>query len=101
MYPLDVVKTRSQLAEGKSQRIWPTMTAIVRDEGFWRLYRGLASPIVAEAPKRAAKFTFNEQYKSLLGPDHYVVAGALAGASEAVVNWCVCVCARKRGMEIH
>ncbi len=46
------------------QGIWQTLTTIVRDEGPARLYRGIASPIVAEAPKRAAKFTFNEKFKA-------------------------------------
>lgn len=80
------------------------MVTIVRQEGFSRLYRGISSPIVAEAPKRAAKFTygsiflffsfvelfflrFNERYKALFGAEHYVLAGTLAGASETVEIW--------------
>jgi len=86
MYPLDVVKTRSQLATGSSRGVLATLSAIVKEEGFARLYRGLSSPIVAEAPKRAAKFTFNEKYKQLLGAEHYALAGTLAGMSEATVN---------------
>lgn len=67
---------------------------IVRNEGMPTLYRGIISPILAEAPKRAAKFSFNEYYKVLfksLLPDSYsrlvpVAAGVFAGASETVIN---------------
>jgi solute carrier family 25 2-oxodicarboxylate transporter 21 len=86
MYPLDVVKTRSQLSTTSQRGVLATLQSIVREEGFARLYRGLSSPIVAEAPKRAAKFTFNEKYKQLLGQEHYAMAGTLAGMSEALVN---------------
>ena len=41
---------------------------------------------MAEAPKRAAKFTFNEKYKQLLGQQRYGLAGTLAGMSEALIN---------------
>ena len=44
----------------------------MRKEGVWGLYRGIASPIVAEAPKRAIKFTANEQYKQILMVCMYV-----------------------------
>lgn len=60
---------------------------------FSKLYRGIASPIMAEAPKRAMKFSMNEQYKKLFtnasgqlsGPGH-VAAGGCAGMTEALVN---------------
>ena len=81
-----MVKTRSQLSTGSSTGVWATLRGIVQEEGFTRLYRGLSSPIVAEAPKRAAKFTFNEKYKQMLGAEHYGLAGTLAGMSEALVN---------------
>jgi len=59
MYPLDVVKTRVQLQRGRSGAIqgatqytgvWNALTTIVRQEGPLRLYRGIMSPILAEAP---------------------------------------------------
>ncbi len=42
------------------------LASMVRNEGIASLYRGIASPIVAEAPKRAVKFASNEQYMALL-----------------------------------
>ena len=50
MYPLDVVKTRSQLYVGKSMGTIATLSNIVKQEGFSRLYRGIIPPICMEAP---------------------------------------------------
>lgn len=65
----------------------------MREEGFTTLYRGIISPIFAEAPKRAIKFSTNEQYKKLFTNDLGKIstsgsfaAGALAGITEAFVN---------------
>lgn len=60
---------------------------------FTKLYRGIASPILAEAPKRAMKFSMNEQYKKFFSDASgrlsglgYAAAGCCAGMTEAVVN---------------
>jgi solute carrier family 25 2-oxodicarboxylate transporter 21 len=60
---------------------------------FSKLYRGIASPIMAEAPKRAMKFSMNEQYKKIftdasgkLSGLGHVAAGGCAGMTEALVN---------------
>ncbi len=50
------------------------LTTLARTEGLRGLYRGIASPIVAEAPKRAVKFASNEQYKILLRDSNGSVA---------------------------
>ena len=63
MYPLDVVKTRTQLSKEKSLGVFETLKTITKNEGFLTLYRGIVSPILAEAPKRALKFSSNEIYK--------------------------------------
>jgi len=67
--------------------------SILREEGFATFYRGISSPILAEAPKRAIKFASNDRYKNLLRDkqgrlpmERAFLAGALAGATEAVVN---------------
>jgi len=101
MYPLDVVKTRLQLqtklapAEGAHYTgVYDAFRRIIKEEGFSKLYRGIASPIFAEAPKRAVKFATNEQYKSFfsyltggkLQVYHHVLSGSLAGMTEAFVN---------------
>jgi solute carrier family 25 2-oxodicarboxylate transporter 21 len=66
MYPLDVVKTRAQLntGGGNTLPIWGTMKGIVQEHGFGRLYRGILPPILMEAPKRAVKFSANEEVYS-------------------------------------
>lgn len=54
MYPTDIAKTRAQLAtsKGVSNSMWRLLSEVVRNEGPLALYRGMASPIFAEAPKR-------------------------------------------------
>lgn len=105
MYPLDVVKTRLQLQTSTIGRtlatneevyvgVYDAFRKIIKQEGFSKLYRGIASPIVAEAPKRAVKFATNEEYKKLftmlsggqLQTYHHMLSGALAGMTEAFVN---------------
>jgi len=95
MYPLDVVKTRLQLQHGKGKytSVLQTFRTIIAEEGASNLYRGIASPILAEAPKRAIKFSSNEQYKKFLADSRGKVttlgasiAGAGAGATEAFIN---------------
>lgn len=92
-YPTDVIKTRAQLASGKGMNMIALGVKLVKEEGFGILYRGIASPIFAEAPKRATKFAFNERYKSLLKKSdgtltipRAFLAGAMAGATEMFVN---------------
>lgn len=74
-----------------------SMMAIFRDiitnEGPANLYRGILSPILAEAPKRAIKFSLNETYKGMLRKDdgslpaaRAAAAGSLAGMTECSVN---------------
>lgn len=96
MYPLDVVKTRMQLASGATtgpKTVFGTLRHIAASEGVGNLYRGIISPILAEAPKRACKFASNEQYKKLFAKANgdmttfrLYLAGASAGATEAFVN---------------
>jgi len=57
------------------------------------MYRGIISPWMAEAPKRAWKFSMNETFKSFVKTKDgkvtnsgAAVAGALAGASEVLIN---------------
>jgi solute carrier family 25 2-oxodicarboxylate transporter 21 len=65
MYPLDLVKTRSQLSLTASPSLFSTFGSIIKQEGFGALYRGILPPILVEAPKRAIKFGANEKYKGL------------------------------------
>ena len=101
MYPLDVVKTRVQL-QGKvpvpGQDFYTGMgdcfRKIIKNEGASRLYRGIAAPIMMEAPKRATKFAANDSwgifYRRLFGMDKVnqplaVLTGATAGATVSFV----------------
>lgn len=93
MYPTDVMKTRAQLSTTANKNMFVTMYEVVRTEGIGALYRGIASPILAEAPKRAVKFATNEKYKEMLArpdgslpPQRAFLAGAMAGATEVIVN---------------
>ncbi|KAI9319130.1 mitochondrial carrier domain-containing protein [Dichotomocladium elegans] len=94
MYPLDVVKTRAQLSTSGSTGIIQSLKEIVTKEGPATLYRGIAAPILVEAPKRATKFAANEQYtalyKKLFGLEKVnqplaIATGVSAGVTEALI----------------
>lgn len=100
MYPLDVVKTRVQLQQGKGageegyNGMVDCFRKIVKNEGFSRLYRGITAPILMEAPKRATKFAANDAwgkyYRGIFGMSKMnqqlsILTGASAGATEAFV----------------
>ncbi|KAL8843484.1 MAG: hypothetical protein Q9176_002097 [Flavoplaca citrina] len=100
MYPLDVVKTRVQLQQGKGigeegyNGMMDCFRKIIKNEGASRLYRGITAPILMEAPKRATKFAANESwgkfYRNLFGIAKMdqklsILTGASAGATEAFV----------------
>ena len=102
MYPLDVVKTRMQLqsanvpAHEKYKGLFDCVNRIIKKEGVRHLYKGITSPILMEAPKRATKFAFNDKFNSLytqlLGRDAAnkkqmiaIASGASAGIVEAFV----------------
>ena len=80
----DVLKTRAQLHAGGGEGMAAILRGIVREQGVAGLYRGIASPIFAEAPKRAWKFTANGVLRDQGA--HPVAAGAAAGFTEALVN---------------
>jgi solute carrier family 25 2-oxodicarboxylate transporter 21 len=94
MYPLDVVKTRSQLSVGKSMGTIASLKNIVKQEGVSRLYRGIIPPICMEAPKRATKFAANDMwgqfYRKLFDVEKTtqslsILTGATAGATESFI----------------
>ncbi|KAF8488902.1 mitochondrial carrier [Gautieria morchelliformis] len=94
-YPLDVVKTRMQLETGKSSLgLVGSLRSIVAQEGVGRLYRGLAPPLLLEAPKRAVKFAANDFWgKTFLSATGAatmtqslsIATGCAAGATESFV----------------
>jgi len=96
-YPTDVAKSRLQLqvaGVGEQYKgMVDCLTKIVRNEGFWRLYRGIQLPIIIEAPKRATKFAANESwgnfyrklFDSPMNQSMSILTGATAGATEGLV----------------
>lgn len=100
MYPLDVVKTRMQLqtaapgSPGAYTSMVDCFAKIIKQEGPSRLYKGISAPILMEAPKRAVKFSANDEwgkfYRNLFGVTTTtqplaVLTGATAGATESFV----------------
>ncbi|CAI4215455.1 unnamed protein product [Parascedosporium putredinis] len=99
MYPLDVVKTRVQLQTSAAGAdaytgMLDCFKKIIKTEGASRLYRGIAAPILMEAPKRATKFAANDEwgkiYRNLFAMDKMtqplsILTGASAGATESFV----------------
>ncbi|ODV96730.1 hypothetical protein PACTADRAFT_1315 [Pachysolen tannophilus NRRL Y-2460] len=99
MYPLDMIKTRIQLQVGSGSSaqysgVVDCFTQIVKQEGPSRLYKGITSPILMEAPKRATKFAANDEfstiYKKLFGVPQMtqslaILTGSTAGACESFV----------------
>jgi len=84
-----------QLETGKSSLgMVGSLRAIIAQEGFGKLYRGLAPPLLLEAPKRAVKFASNDfwgkTFMSWAGEKKMtqnisIATGMAAGATESVV----------------
>ncbi|GEQ67783.1 hypothetical protein JCM33374_g1448 [Metschnikowia sp. JCM 33374] len=95
MYPLDVVKTRQQLATTADYNgTIRCLKKIVAEEGFSRLYKGISAPILMEAPKRAIKFAANDEWGKFyrnafdvpkMTQSLAILTGATAGATETFV----------------
>lgn len=78
---------------GQTNSMFAIFRDIVKNEGPTNLYRGVMSPMMAEAPKRAIKFGLNETYKNMLRKDDGSLpalragaAGSMAGMAECSVN---------------
>lgn len=95
MYPLDVVKTRQQLATTSDYNgTIRCLKKIVAEEGVSRLYKGISAPILMEAPKRAIKFAANDEWGKfyrkqfdipVMTQSLAILTGATAGATESFV----------------
>lgn len=102
-HPLDTIKVRMQLsatnaAEGSAPklRVTPLRTAalIVKNEGFFALYKGLGAVISAIVPKMSIRFVSFEAYRGWLRRSGVFsaeekavnfISGLLAGTTEAVL----------------
>lgn len=100
MHPLDLIKTRLQLQSTPSQAgsnvyyngVFDCARKMIKSEGLFSVYKGILPPILAETPKRAAKFLTFEQTKPLFlfGSDKptpltFSCAGLAAGVFEAIL----------------
>lgn len=76
-YPLDLARTRIQMQVGgkkgggrhsSSSSLLGVLRGVVAEGkgGVKQLWRGLLPPLVAEAPRRALKFTANDAYTQAL-----------------------------------
>ncbi|KAK9917467.1 hypothetical protein WJX75_004693 [Coccomyxa subellipsoidea] len=63
--PLDVVKTRTQLAEGKTMPIWATLRQVQREGGTRALFTGVGPRAVRAAPACAIVLASYEVLKAM------------------------------------
>ncbi|KAK5971289.1 Mitochondrial 2-oxodicarboxylate carrier [Trichostrongylus colubriformis] len=90
LHPLDLVKTRLQVAQHDKGMI-DCVLKTFRNEGYLGFYKGILPPLVSLTPKRAVKFFAFEQYKKLFSrPDvppsiSFSVAGLFVGFTEGLV----------------
>ncbi|EPS93893.1 hypothetical protein FOMPIDRAFT_1026390 [Fomitopsis schrenkii] len=90
--PLDTIKTRAQIApNGMFKGPMDILMQTVRKEGFFALYKGMASPLVGIAGVNSLLFAAYGVSKRLISPfpqlslKEIAAAGALAGAVNAVL----------------
>ncbi|KAI8639388.1 hypothetical protein BD408DRAFT_371879 [Parasitella parasitica] len=91
--PLDTIKVRLQLDQGRFKGAWDCTIQTVKKEGFLALYKGMASPLIGIGAVNALLFTANSSIKSrlqshpdqLLSLDKIAVAGAGAGVVNSIL----------------
>ncbi|KAH9891772.1 mitochondrial carrier [Cubamyces lactineus] len=90
--PLDTIKTRAQTAPaGMFRGPMDILTQTLRKEGFFALYKGMASPLVGIAGVNSLLFAAYGVSKRLISPfpqlslKEIAAAGAIAGAVNAVL----------------
>lgn len=88
--PLDTIKVRLQLDQGKFKGAWDCAVQTVQKEGFFALYKGMASPLIGIGAVNALLFAANSNIKSRLQTHPEEVLSldkiALAGAGAGIVN---------------
>ncbi|KAG2073741.1 mitochondrial carrier [Suillus decipiens] len=90
--PLDTVKTRAQIApKGMFKGPMDVLTQTVRKEGFFALYKGMASPLLGIAGVNSLLFASYVYSKRIVSPfpqlslKEIAIAGAMAGAANAIL----------------
>lgn len=64
LYPLDIIKTRQHLAG--SSTFFDTLLAVVREEGFFGLYRGVLPAVIGVIPQHLTRVLCFEYIQSTL-----------------------------------
>lgn len=97
VYPIDLVKTRMQnqrkISGGEVlyKHSLDCFKKVIRNEGFFGLYRGLLPQLVGVAPEKAIKLTMNDLMRSILTrTDGSIsvlsecISGGVAGGSQVI-----------------
>ncbi|KAF8161585.1 mitochondrial carrier domain-containing protein [Crassisporium funariophilum] len=89
--PLDTVKTRAQIAPSSVKGPMDILSQTLRKEGFFALYKGMASPLIGIAGVNSLLFASYGVSKRLISPfpqlslKEIALAGAMAGAANAIL----------------
>ncbi|KAK7057998.1 mitochondrial carrier domain-containing protein [Favolaschia claudopus] len=89
--PLDTVKTRAQIApKGMFKGPMDILMQTIRKEGFFALYKGMASPLLGVAGVNSLLFAAYGASKRIISPfplslPEIALAGSMAGAVNAVL----------------
>ncbi|KAF9496346.1 mitochondrial carrier [Pleurotus eryngii] len=89
--PLDTIKTRAQIApKGMFKGPMDILTTTLRKEGFFALYKGMASPLLGIAGVNSLLFASYGLSKRAISPfplslKEIATAGAMAGAANAIL----------------
>lgn len=83
-FPLDLVKTRMQTASASSGSggMLAVATHVVRTEGVWALYKGIAPPMISLSILNTMSFTSYSYFRELYGGQNgWDVRNGLAGVT--------------------
>ncbi|KAF8901893.1 mitochondrial carrier [Gymnopilus junonius] len=90
--PLDTIKTRAQIApKGMFKGPMDILKQTLRNEGFFALYKGMASPLLGIAGVNSLLFAAYGTSKRIISPFPHLslkeiaLAGAMAGAANAIL----------------
>lgn len=92
IFPLDTLKTQVQCERCGSispLQTWNCATRIVKNEGAFRLWRGVSAMFAGCIPAHAAYFSIFEAMKAATGADregHQPIAAAACGATAALAH---------------
>ncbi|KAF2087227.1 mitochondrial carrier [Saccharata proteae CBS 121410] len=96
MYPIDLLKTRMQVANPSPAAMYTgisnAMITITRLEGFRTLWRGVSSVVMGAGPAHAVYFATYEAVKHAAGgneggqQEHHPFAAALSGAAATIAS---------------